>query len=1053
MQNNVGAATSSAGASNNGNSSKSGSNGGCCCSCSGTATTEVTAVPGGGAAGDNKKRKPILPDNSGSSKSQATTSSSSSSSSQSLPSRGVNNSNPGPSSSSSSSTATASAMCRYGDYMPAPSSSSSSRHGMPGGSSGSSMMNCKKCYYMRFQSGASFDKHNHYKAMWPSSHHHNSSSASPNGMNGPPNPGCDFDPRMRHQSHHHHNHPVEGYSGHGSVPYPPGMSGMGSSAAGGPMYHHGDNHNHHGHHHHQVASSGMSRNGSYGGSVPQAGPSSSVAIPPHVPTAAPPPPPPYPMCNNAPNSHWHSHMLPGQACPVENCNMSARGSGLVSGQLMHSGRYPVPVPPPCGPGGDMRNKTGPQPPPKRCNCPDNCHNEHNTLMGPLPGPSNGDRNPSGIPPPGGSSSRIPVPVPPPTIAGPSGDRRMGRRCNCVDNCPQESHGDVPPPLNPAVSVPGPSRALDLPGGPSAGALVPMVGPPMCHDHQKTPQCCIKSYCCKLPYGGGGGGAHKMHPKMLPPGHHGGPSSMMAANCRTCYMMEAQYMNSGSSGTKCDCRYHASTAGGSGMSSGRYNNGHNHPAYPHSHHNSMARHDPMFMAVTSRSSSGSGAPTPGSLAPPPPPPPMNPAMPPIPGVDSQHGREELAGRSHGCSHAKCQGGAAGNSSTSFGKPMMNESLAQQNPPFSLYGNNNSVNSSPVLEPLLEDVVPNRKPNCVNNCLDCSIGCEVEFPLDAVACIFDCLTEACIISDRSQRDGSDLNRLASFEGLAGAGAAAAAAAAGGGVNGNAEGRVAAAGNNNNNHAEDPVNNSIMPPQYQHIYVTNTKDKLETYLTLAFQAAVLALGKQRIMPQGLYSQHVVCKQQDQLIARLTHIDLDLFLVSVLKHSTIQMLDGGPTSGFGVTIHPESVPMHTLARFLFTSLLNYYPDLAFQAGLRAMRLPVLEEPNEDRIPQNGHPQQQQMEGNHHNHHHLNHQQGQNNNNNNNAANGGENNENRRYGFVLSRYSRWWTLGHLETQQCSLSSAMLSAAKGEPSRLAGVLESARRNIHSSSHLFKVSGG
>lgn len=111
----------------------------------------------------------------------------------------------------------------------------------------------------------------------------------------------------------------------------------------------------------------------------------------------------------------------------------------------------------------------------------------------------------------------------------------------------------------------------------------------------------------------------------------------------------------------------------------------------------------------------------------------------------------------------------------------------------------------------------------------------------------------------------------------------------------------------------------------------------------------------------------------------------------------------------------MHTLARFLFTSLLNYYPDLAFQVGLRAMRLPVLEDAEERSVNE-----------------------------------GNADVENRRDGFVLSRYPRWWTLGHLETQQCSLSSAMLSAAKAEPARLAGVLESARRNIHSSSHLFKV---
>jgi len=36
---------------------------------------------------------------------------------------------------------------------------------------------------------------------------------------------------------------------------------------------------------------------------------------------------------------------------------------------------------------------------------------------------------------------------------------------------------------------------------------------------------------------------------------------------------------------------------------------------------------------------------------------------------------------------------------------------------------------------------------------------------------------------------------------------------------------------------------------------------------------------------------------------------------------------------IHTESVPMHTFAKFLFSSLLSYEPDLAFRVGLRAMR------------------------------------------------------------------------------------------------------------------------
>lgn len=32
---------------------------------------------------------------------------------------------------------------------------------------------------------------------------------------------------------------------------------------------------------------------------------------------------------------------------------------------------------------------------------------------------------------------------------------------------------------------------------------------------------------------------------------------------------------------------------------------------------------------------------------------------------------------------------------------------------------------------------------------------------------------------------------------------------------------------------------------------------------------------------------------------------------------------------------------------------------------------------------------------------------------------------FVLSRIPRWYTLGHIEAQQCTLASTMLNAAKG----------------------------
>lgn len=226
-------------------------------------------------------------------------------------------------------------------------------------------------------------------------------------------------------------------------------------------------------------------------------------------------------------------------------------------------------------------------------------------------------------------------------------------------------------------------------------------------------------------------------------------------------------------------------------------------------------------------------------------------------------------------------------------------------------------------LPSEFTSNKKPNCTSNCIDCTVGCNIEFPLDAVACIFDCLTEACIIPDAM--NGPDMGRL-SFDSVTSA-------------------------------AED---GSLIPPRYQHMTVPHSNDPNETYLTLGFEAAVLALGKQRNMPHGLYSQHVIWKQQDQLIQRLRHVELDRLLIEILKNLTSQLLDGGPTSGLGVSIHPESIPMHTLARFLFASLLTHYDDLAFFVGLRAMRLPILEECSNEMQMENN----MEMAGPHNNQH-----------------------------------------------------------------------------------------
>ncbi|GFT99338.1 zinc finger SWIM domain-containing protein 5 [Nephila pilipes] len=218
-------------------------------------------------------------------------------------------------------------------------------------------------------------------------------------------------------------------------------------------------------------------------------------------------------------------------------------------------------------------------------------------------------------------------------------------------------------------------------------------------------------------------------------------------------------------------------------------------------------------------------------------------------------------------------------------------------------------------------------------------------------------------------------------------------------------------NSSHLEE---GSVMPrerPRYHHVPVPGSRDRSETYLSLAVEAALIGLGQQRVMPLGLYAQEKACKHEDRLITKLHDIELDGTLVAVLRKQAMLLLEGGPFSGLGCGIHPESVPMHTFAKYLFTAMLPYDSELAYNVGLRAMRLPILEE----------HDDNEEV-----------------------AVNQAMNSS------VLTRYPRWFTLGHIEVQQCALASTMLSAAKSDVVKLPTVLKSAQRNIHSSSQLFKL---
>ncbi len=56
-------------------------------------------------------------------------------------------------------------------------------------------------------------------------------------------------------------------------------------------------------------------------------------------------------------------------------------------------------------------------------------------------------------------------------------------------------------------------------------------------------------------------------------------------------------------------------------------------------------------------------------------------------------------------------------------------------------------------------------------------------------------------------------------------------------------------------DPLNSDEtgihIIPRYHHVQVIGSRDRSETYLTLAVELALIALGQQRIMPPGTYAQ----------------------------------------------------------------------------------------------------------------------------------------------------------------------------------------------------------
>lgn len=73
-------------------------------------------------------------------------------------------------------------------------------------------------------------------------------------------------------------------------------------------------------------------------------------------------------------------------------------------------------------------------------------------------------------------------------------------------------------------------------------------------------------------------------------------------------------------------------------------------------------------------------------------------------------------------------------------------------------------------------------------------------------------------------------------------------------------------------------------------------ESLVSLAVETALIGLGQQRVMPDGLYAQEKVCRNEEQLLVRLQEINLDDTLVEIFRKQAVILLEGEENSNITV-------------------------------------------------------------------------------------------------------------------------------------------------------------
>uniref|UniRef100_A0A3B3WW50 SWIM-type domain-containing protein n=1 Tax=Poecilia mexicana TaxID=48701 RepID=A0A3B3WW50_9TELE len=85
-------------------------------------------------------------------------------------------------------------------------------------------------------------------------------------------------------------------------------------------------------------------------------------------------------------------------------------------------------------------------------------------------------------------------------------------------------------------------------------------------------------------------------------------------------------------------------------------------------------------------------------------------------------------------------------------------------------------------------------------------------------------------------------------------------------------------------------------------------ESYMALAVETALIGLGQQRVMPDGLYAQEKVCRNEEQLLAKLQEVELDDSLVKIFRKQAVFLLEGKESHRLILSAFTSAlVQMHT--------------------------------------------------------------------------------------------------------------------------------------------------